>query len=264
MTYKKAIILSDLDDTFFQTKRKMLEASITPYRMAALDREAQPRSFMSESQANLVDWLLATSEVIPVTARGSDEFARIDIKFSSYKIACHGAVIINPDNSLNADWQKIVEQYIERLTPKILALKSKVEQLINDAEIYCGKKIDAWARINEENGLPIYLVCKVRDSLQEADLAILAEMVEKEFDLSDFYIHRNRNNLAFLPKLIAKENATKYLLEHLIVTQGRPILSFGDSFSDLPFMALSDFLCVPRYSQVSDKKALIVEGNHVN
>lgn len=264
MTYKKTIILSDLDDTFFQTKRKMLEASITPHKMAALDREAHPRSFMSEPQTNLVDWLLATSEVIPVTARGSDEFSRIDIKFSSYKIACHGAVILNPDNSHNIGWKKIIEQYIQRLTPKILALKSKVEQLIDDSETCGGKKIDAWVRINEENNLPIYLVCKVRDSTQEADLATLAKIVEKEFDLSDFYIHRNRNNLAFLPKLISKKNATKYLLEHLIETEGRPILSFGDSVSDLPFMALGHFICIPRHSQINENKHLIAEDNHVN
>ena len=66
LTFKKPLILSDLDDTFFQTARKMNETGRTPERMAALDRELKPRSFMTKEQVNLVDWLLATSEVIPI------------------------------------------------------------------------------------------------------------------------------------------------------------------------------------------------------
>lgn len=257
MTFKKPLILSDLDDTFFQTARKMKETARTPYSMAALDRDAKPRSFMTEEQASLVNWLLTTSEVIPVTARGSDEFSRINIAFSSYKIACHGAVILDPDNQPNNAWQTIIQHKMKHLMPEVLALEAKVNEIIADYEGLNGKKIDAWCRINEENGCPIYLVCKVRNSLEEAQLAKLAELVESSFNLEHFYIHRNRNNLAFLPKIISKENATQFLLENLIERKGRPILSFGDSLSDLPFMALADFICVPQYSQISTDNALI-------
>ena len=52
----KPVILSDLDDTLFQTKRKMTqEQALTPFRAGAVDRTLQPRSFMTEEQAMLID-----------------------------------------------------------------------------------------------------------------------------------------------------------------------------------------------------------------
>lgn len=262
MTFKKPLILSDLDDTFFQTARKMNETGRTPERMAALDRELKPRSFMTKEQVNLVDWLLATSEVIPITARGSEEFSRVDITFSSYKVVCHGAVILNPDNQPNIAWQTIIQEQMNIVMPEVLALETKVNDIIATYKRQDGSQLDAWSRINEENGSPIYLVCKVRDSLKEAELAELAELVESSVNLDNFYIHRNRNNLAFLPKVISKENATQFLLDNLIDREGRAVLSFGDSLSDLPFMAFADFICVPQHSQISADNGLYSRENH--
>ena len=66
----KPLALCDLDDTLFQTKRKMLdENGQIPYRTGALDRELQPRSFMSEEQAMMVAWIPATAELLSATAR---------------------------------------------------------------------------------------------------------------------------------------------------------------------------------------------------
>ncbi|VTP59689.1 Uncharacterised protein [Serratia rubidaea] len=65
----KPVVLSDLDDTLFQTRRKMVgELAQQPFRTAALDKDLHPRSFMNEEQSMLVDWLLAQAELIPVTA----------------------------------------------------------------------------------------------------------------------------------------------------------------------------------------------------
>ena len=55
----KPVVLCDLDDTLFQTKRKMLTETLqTPVEVGAYDRELQPRSFMSQEQSMLVSWLL--------------------------------------------------------------------------------------------------------------------------------------------------------------------------------------------------------------
>ena len=45
------------------------------YRSGALDRSLKPRSFMTEEQGMFTDWLLANSELIPVTARGTEEIS---------------------------------------------------------------------------------------------------------------------------------------------------------------------------------------------
>ena len=56
----KPVVLSDLDDTLFQTRRKMVdELALEPFRTGAVDRSLSPRSFMTEEQAMLVDWLLS-------------------------------------------------------------------------------------------------------------------------------------------------------------------------------------------------------------
>lgn len=46
----KPVFLCDLDDTLFQTRRKMVdELDLPPFRVGALDRSLTPRSFMTES-----------------------------------------------------------------------------------------------------------------------------------------------------------------------------------------------------------------------
>lgn len=45
----KPVVLSDLDDTLFQTRRKMVdELALEPFKTGALDRSLAPRSFMTE------------------------------------------------------------------------------------------------------------------------------------------------------------------------------------------------------------------------
>ncbi len=117
----KPVILSDLDDTLFQTKRKMTqEQALTPFRAGAVDRTLQPRSFMTEEQAMLTDWLLAHVDLIPVTARGTEELRRVTIPFRSYAITTHGAVILRPDGSPEPGWQSemltALGPYCERLS----------------------------------------------------------------------------------------------------------------------------------------------------
>lgn len=51
------------------------ELALEPYRPGALDRSMQARSFMTEEQSMLVDWLLKHADFIPVTARGRKKLA---------------------------------------------------------------------------------------------------------------------------------------------------------------------------------------------
>ena len=61
----KPVVLSDLDDTLFQTRRKMVdELALEPFRTGAVDRTLNPRSFMTEEQSMLVDWLLEQADAM--------------------------------------------------------------------------------------------------------------------------------------------------------------------------------------------------------
>ncbi len=55
---------------------------------------------MTQEQAMLVDWMLEHADLIPVTARGTEEMSRVTIPFHSWAITTHGAaVVLTPEKS---------------------------------------------------------------------------------------------------------------------------------------------------------------------
>ena len=63
----KPLIFVDLDDTLFQTNRKSPPTPL--HKIATLDQFGEPLSYMLPKQQIFVNWLLASADVIPVTAR---------------------------------------------------------------------------------------------------------------------------------------------------------------------------------------------------
>ncbi|MFW8589070.1 hypothetical protein ACOJBM_42445 [Rhizobium beringeri] len=107
------IFLVDLDDTLFRSRRKLpgfTDGQLTlGARVLDPDAPASKYSYMTPTQKALVDWLLRTTQVIPVTARGTDSYANVQIPFSSYAIVANGAVILDPDGKPDAEWRDMVE-----------------------------------------------------------------------------------------------------------------------------------------------------------
>ncbi|MFW8642089.1 hypothetical protein ACOJBO_01685 [Rhizobium beringeri] len=107
------IFLVDLDDTLFRSRRKLpgfTDGQLTlGARVLDPDAPASKHSYMTPTQKALVDWLLRTTQVIPVTARGTDSYANVQIPFSSYAIVANGAVILDPDGKPDAEWRDMVE-----------------------------------------------------------------------------------------------------------------------------------------------------------
>lgn len=250
----RPLIFTDLDDTLFQTGRKIVDVDERQRSVpGALDRSLAPRSFMTPRQHNLVQWLQASAEVIPVTARGTEEISRVCISFDSYAITTHGAVILTPQGDADTQWQQHITQQMHPFLPRLAALEHHLSAMLQDPQSRdASLPTEAgWCRMNEEYGIPIYLVMKVNDSQHLAALNHYADWVEKTFDLSGFYVHRNGNNVAWLPDCIEKVHAVKFLLARLQKdAPDRPVLGFGDSLSDFSFMQLCDFLAIPQRSQL--------------
>ena len=257
----KPVIFSDLDDTLFQTRRKMVdELSLEPFRTGALDRSLQPRSFMTEEQAMLVDWMLEHGDLIPVTARGTEEIARVKIPFRSWAVATHGAVILNPQGEADAEWQALMLAKLAPYAAQLLTMQQQITELMAE------RNINGWARINYEyEQTPIYLVMKHRDSTKLDELYAIADEIEQRFPTAGWYIHRNSNNVAWLPVVVEKGLAVSFLLERLRAERGVfPVIGLGDSLSDHRFMKLCSWYGLPRQSQFSDhiNQALFREADH--
>lgn len=244
------LILADLDDTLFQTLRKLgADApSASELRVGAYDREMKPRSFMTQQQSLLVDWMVEHAELIPVTARGTEEISRVAIGFKSWAVTTHGAVILTPEGKPDEEWQSIM---LDRLA----SFHDRLEQIQEIATgLFKARGVDAWARINVEYGKPIYLVMKHRNSHQLDELYAVAKELESLVDTDGFYIHQNSNNIAWLPNCVEKGLAVEFLLAKITAGCGqRPVIGLGDSLSDHRFLRHCAWWGMPQQSQFATR-----------
>ncbi|GHA63607.1 hypothetical protein ACFFLZ_00210 [Photobacterium aphoticum] len=254
----KPLFLVDLDDNLFQTQRKMTQKGQTPAETAALDRALKPRSFFSQEQANFVHWLLEHADVIPVTARGTEETARVTIPFTSWKVMTHGAVITMPDDQPDPQWQDQIQTALIPYQQQLHDRQAALTAAFNAANI------DAWARINfEYDGQAIYLVAKHTDSSKIDELYAVADQVDRELGTDGFYIHRNDNNIAWLPHCIEKGKATRYLIDKLRADEPhKPIIGLGDSLSDMTFLRQCSWFGMPPHSQLSKPLLDFIDAEH--
>lgn len=240
------IVFLDLDDTLFQTARKMSAAQREQAIVAAVDRQGRPSSFMTRTQRNLLDWLNDGACLIPVTGRGTEELRRVTIPFRSWKITTHGAVILTPDGNAEAAWREHVLDIVRPLQAELRRIAACCTAFFTE------RGYDAFVRINQEYGTDIYLVMKHRDSSRLAELYAVTESLLPSLDISHFVLAGNDNNISLLPRGIGKAAALRHLLGRLDAEGGaRPTIGLGDSLSDLPFLSLCDWWGMPRRSQLA-------------
>lgn len=242
----KPVVFSDLDDTLFQTKRKMIDKLAGDCAgTGALDQQGQPNSFMNIEQKMLVEWLQQTADLIPVTARGTEEISRVNIDFKSWAVTTHGAVVLQPDGKPDPRWQQSIVSSLAPYQQRLIDLQAALTQQMHD------RNMNAFARINYEyDGVAIYLVMKTRDKDRLHELYSLSDEMRSTLGDDGFYIHANANNIAWLPKPIEKGRATEYLLQKLRSERGAfPVIGLGDSLTDYGFMRQCNWFGIPYQSQ---------------
>ncbi|WP_227430968.1 HAD hydrolase family protein [Psychrobacter sp. I-STPA6b] len=252
----KPYALMDLDDTLFQTQRKidawqLPTAEPETLVCATVNKQGQPLSFMSKRQAHFFHWLYTSTELIAVTARDSDEIKRVKLPFNSWQVLTHGAVIVEPDGKLHPQWQKHMLTQLTPLQDMLAQLIQQVEQLnqIESLNLKLAIHRQLFTSAPDKDVI-IYLAIKHTQKDHQA-LAKFAERLPSLFpQLSDnFYIHVNANNLAILPHVVHKRHAVAFLLQHCLETE-RPSFGFGDSLADLPFLQLLDWYGTPNHGQL--------------
>ncbi|WP_045411871.1 hypothetical protein [Vibrio owensii] len=243
----KPVFFVDLDDNLFQTSRKINKFYKNECTIAALDRQYKPRSFFTLKQSNYLQWLLVNSEVIPVTARGTEEISRVAVNFMSWKIITHGAVIQKPCGEIDYGWQEIITT---QLHPYQIILHKMQEELTKLFEV---SNVNAWARINYEyNGVAVFLAAKHSNNKCVKELYDVVDKFNTKYRFNGFYMHRNDNNIALIPRCIEKGIAVKYLLKKLKTEElGVPVVGLGDSISDHKFLRQCDWFGMPKKGQIT-------------
>lgn len=234
----RPVLFTDLDDTLFQTARKMAEPSCAT-RLAA-DATNGHHSYMTRAQAALTAWLLDTTQVVPVTARSTEALARCRIPFTSWKVAANGAVILRPDGQPEPGWS-------DHISDLSTAFKAALEALDDETlRRNSAGRFRHW--IVREDGRPVYFC--VKSNGEQAWLDSL-EGPLRDLAGNRFVYHRNGNNLSLTPQAISKHAAVAHLLDTCPAFHDRVLLSMGDSLTDLPFMGLASMMMMPPDSQIA-------------
>lgn len=236
----KPLIFVDLDDTLFQTHRRIVPDS--NFRIATVDKNQQPLSFMKPKQQLMVDWLFSSADVVPVTARSIEALSRVKLHFNHGAVCSHGGSILDHSKNLDQEWHEIQISHIEALSHLMNDLPEQLQHHAKDIG-----SIRTWTV--QENDLKVYTVAKQNDPDAELFLTELVSRLPKEI-IENFYVHTNGNNLAIIPNPISKKNAVEFYLKKYDPENARVILGFGDSLSDFGFLTSCDWFGMPKNSQL--------------
>jgi hydroxymethylpyrimidine pyrophosphatase-like HAD family hydrolase len=214
------------------------------HRQAAVAANGDPRksSFMTAQQSALFDWLNASTELVPVTARSGDAYSRVDLPFASWAIISNGAVILEPDGKPHQPW-------VTKMDQTLVPLANTMAQILNEGRTAAiAANIDVRSWIVEEDGMATYVVFKL-NTVTPATLKVLENL---PMPVTNWTRHFNSETLALIPPGSGKAAAVDYLHGYLNNKGARPTLGFGDSLSDLSYMTSTDILMVPTRSQIAD------------
>lgn len=243
----KKFLFVDLDDTLFQTPGKCAnEKDLHP---AAYLKDGSVCSFSTPRQRAFFELMDREVTLIPTTARNHDALRRVALTFSSYAIIDYGGVVLTPKGTPDGDWLELMRTDVAQALD---GLKEATE-VIDRYSASIGLK--GRARLIEDYATPFYIVVKdpdkQADRLERIEREALTDWIASDTG-QNFYLHRNGNNLAVLPKTLNKARAVCHLRQRLENEHGEIMtLGMGDSKSDARFMAACDFAIVPRGTQLA-------------
>lgn len=243
----KKFLFVDLDDTLFQTPGKCIgQKNLHP---AAYLKDGSVCSFSTPRQRDFFELMNKEMTLIPATARNSDALGRVALAFSSYAIIDYGGVVLAPSGTPDDEWLDIMRK---DMALAVYGLKEAID-VIDSYSASAG--LNGRARLIEDYATPFYIVIKDPDKqaerLARIEREALTSWLTGEIG-QNFYIHRNGNNLAVLPKTLNKARAVNYLRQRLEKEHGEILtLGMGDSKSDALFMAACDYAIVPSGTQLA-------------
>lgn len=246
----KKFLFVDLDDTLFQTLKKCQGRN--DLRPVGFLPDGSPLSWISDKQRALFKMLAQEMILIPTTARNQNALSRVDLPFSSYAIIDYGGVILQPDGQPDTQWLQHTRQ---QSAAAHSGLCQVVEMMREYASANGMAEMVPQARLVEDFEIPFYALIK-HPQADDARLTQIEEALVRPWVATagaDFYIHRNGNNLAILPKTLSKKYAVQHLQQQFQAEFGSILsIGMGDSRSDASFMTICDYAMLPQTSQLAD------------
>ena len=234
------IAFSDLDDTLFISGSRC--EHLSGCKAATVLPDGKVGSYSTPQHQALIS-LLHNACIIPVTGRRTDSLDRVLIDFESYKIASHGAIILDANNDLHPLWRMLLEAEASLWSRHMSRIKGELEQ-------HCDThKLKLRIRIVSDKGFACYVCVKGEIS----DLRQLQDRIDV-LDTDGFVVHSNNRNLALLPPFASKRRAVAFLKDILKSESNKQLtfIGLGDSLSDSDFMSICDFQMTPSHSQISE------------
>lgn len=241
----KKFLFADLDDTLFQSHKKCPPG--TPLTPAAYLKDGSAHSFLTPAQESVLGLFRREMEVIPVTARNADAYARVRLGFTNGAVVNYGGVILDPDGTPEAEWL----DRSRTLAGQTLSELNAIMATLGEWALAVGAKLRI--RIIEDFGVPFY-VCAKSEEGDETALDPIEAQARAQWGGPDatVAVHRNGNNFSVLPAWLDKRHAVEHLSERLRATHGEIVtFGMGDSLSDLAFMTSCDYALVPQRSQIN-------------
>lgn len=243
----KKFLFVDLDDTLFHSVGKC--DADDELQAAAFLKDGSACSFTNARQRAFIAWTQEGMTLIPTTARNLNAYKRVDLPFHHYAVLNYGGVILTPDGTTDQAWMQIMQTDMHSALRGLREIMSVMDDYAKSAGL------GGRARLIEDFDIPFYVVMKdpekVASHLEQVERNAVTPWLLSAAG-SDFFVHRNGNNLAILPKALNKARAVAHLHDRLRAEYG-PIMTFGmgDSTSDARFMAACDYAIVPKGSQLA-------------
>jgi hydroxymethylpyrimidine pyrophosphatase-like HAD family hydrolase len=240
------VLFSDLDDTVIKTSKKInfFENDCTP---VSWDENNCPLSFITSKNKFLLSVVQKNAQIVWVTGRNTKSLKKLSLPAHSFVVSSFGAFIFNCLWNPVFEYNKLVNRYLENLKSEIVFFYKLMQNFSFDLPVK--------VKIVCDCGSSVYISIKeIGDSSSHLNVV---EKYASQIISDKFYIHRNSNNIAIIPKEITKKNAVRYLIENTFDNKQWITIGVGDSYTDWSFMATCDWAIVPNGSQISLKNSLL-------
>ena len=234
-----AWIATDLDRTLFCRSWQAEDAVVATWRENGGERI--PSSWMHGDTHRLLSVLQSEFQIVAVTARDLESFRRVALSGIVCRGPCviaTGAIILEPDGSVDRVWARIVADELAAWRAPLEAVAYRIEGR------FAG--VARSRMVLDADGAPAYMVVKSDEGFWRRDDVVRALSA---IDCAGCAVSTLGPELQLLPPCISKQRGLAEVAARWF-GGAPPTLALGDARSDLGFMRMARWLAAPRGSEL--------------